>query len=228
MQPKRNNLNTYSAILLLLLISSLFLFSIDCTKLKQNRRPNKAPIFNFFLQQDTSDKSQPYNPSNFFSYGKCDETNCQAPYGKCTNADVCTCNLGYANYKTGKDTNGQVKNCLYELKSQYIAFILEFLFFFGAGLFYLERYFLALLKLFYVIFVIFYDFVLKKIFLRKYSEFKKRDIIWIGIALLLYSGLVIWQITDLTLLSMNKYLDGNQMPVLSWDYYEHMGINSNK
>ena len=118
---------------MLLLISSLFIFRIDCTKLKQNMILNKTPIFNFFLQQDTSNKAQPYNPANFFSYGKCDETNCQAPYGKCTNAEVCACNLGYANYKTGKDTNGQVKNCSYELKSQYIAFILEFLTLMGFG-----------------------------------------------------------------------------------------------
>ena len=143
----------------------------------------------------------------FFSEGECNDQTCNQKNGKCVDPNKCVCNLGYSNYKL-KPSN---KTCSYKLKNQIIAFLLEFFLCFGVGHFYCLRYLMGIIKLCSFIVIIIFDCVMKNI---KYKSNKARNGITVFIYCL-YFILILWQIFDICMFGMNKYKDGNGVPLLN-------------
>ena len=79
------------------------------------------------------------------TYSFCNEGNCPATRGICSN-NQCICNEKYITINN-KDFRGNGIFCNYELKSRFIAFLLEFFFPFGVGHFYSGKIYLATAKL---------------------------------------------------------------------------------
>ena len=79
------------------------------------------------------------------TYSFCNEGNCPLTRGMCSN-NQCICNEKYITINN-KDFRANGIFCNYELKSRFIAFLLEFFFPFGVGHFYSGKIYLATTKL---------------------------------------------------------------------------------
>ena len=79
------------------------------------------------------------------AYSICNEGNCPSTRGMCSN-NQCICNEKYITINN-KDFRSNGIFCNYELKSRFIAFLLEFFFPFGVGHFYSGKIYLATIKL---------------------------------------------------------------------------------
>ena len=79
------------------------------------------------------------------TYSFCNEGNCPTTRGMCSN-NKCICNENYITTDNKVLENNGIF-CNYELKSRFIAFLLEFFFPFGVGHFYSGKIYLAIIKL---------------------------------------------------------------------------------
>ena len=143
----------------------------------------------------------------FFSECECNDETCNQKNGKCVDPNKCVCDIGYSNYKL----KSYHKTCSYKLKNQIIAFLLEFFLWFGIGHFYCMRYLMGIIKLCTVLLIIIFDCTMKNI---KFKSNKARNCINIFIYCL-YFILILWQIFDVCMFGMNKYKDGNGVPLLN-------------
>ena len=142
---------------------------------------------------------------------------CDLDHGKCIQYDdndkkkiFCKCNEGY-------DTNSKISEvyCNYKQKSQIKAYLLELIFCFGAGHFYLHNYKKANLKLvMFVILSLLFKFVKINTKSKENNRLEvKIKFIIVGI---FYIGVFFWHIIDLAFLGNNKYKDGNGIPLSIW------------
>jgi len=140
-------------------------------------------------------------------------------HGECSqDKKDCICESAYASLINPKDPASEDKRCNYERKSQLKAFLFELFLGFGAGHFYTERYTMASLKLTAFIFGIFI-ICLFPITAKFLSEKLESDCLVLSVSCFYYLcsiGLAFWFIYDLVTFGLNKYLDGNQIQLLSW------------
>ncbi len=152
------------------------------------------------------------------NYKTCnDGTLCDLAHGECIQYDdsdkkktICKCHKGY-------DTNSKISevHCNYKQKSQFKAFLLELIFCFGAGHFYLHKYKKAISKLvmFIILSICFKSFNINT----KSKKLNKLEIKIIFIIVgIFYIGVFLWHIIDLAFLGKNKYKDGNNIPLSKW------------
>ena len=131
-------------------------------------------------------------------------TKCDLNNGKCINKSFCKCNKGYITYPE----NNEIK-CNYHKKSKLIAILLEFIFCFGFGLLYIRKYIHFIIK-FSCSLLMFYLY-------QKYSVFKEKNSrITLIIVSVVFLGMLICQIYDISCLFKNKYLDENAIPLRTW------------
>ena len=137
----------------------------------------------------------------------CDSLNCPPLRGLCSN-NLCVCEEGYATVN-----NNQIKNngifCNYNLKSRYIAFLLEFFFPIGAGHFYSGKTILASIKLGLFVFLV-VSFIIV-LFCKSVNRFNANSgtITLSFLIILCLLGIVLMQIFDLIGYACGIYLDGN-------------------
>lgn len=198
-----------------LFLISVLLFAanfcaVTCTKSKTNTNMRHTSAETGYTNSSISWNSQ---KQYFFAYGNCNDLNCKDPYGVCTETTVCSCYDGYAQPRD-QEVSDDAVSCTYLLKEQYLAFLLEFLFWVGAGHFYCGRIVNGVGKLGFVCFVIIFDCFLKKMF-KPYENKNRRT--FNNFAYFLYFCLLFWQIFDVVMFGLNKYNDGNYMPLHTWD-----------
>jgi len=129
----------------------------------------------------------------------------------------CICDYGYTTIQNKTEIE-RPKMCNYEQKTQLKAFLFELFLGFGAGHFYTERYQMAGLKLAAFIFGIFI-ICLFPITAKFLSEKIESDCLVLSVSCFYYLcsiGLAFWFIYDLVMFGMNRYLDGNEIALLSW------------
>ena len=136
--------------------------------------------------------------------GNCNNSTCV--HGKCTNSKTCKCDSGYAQLLYSKD----YELCDYELKSQLTAFFLELFLILGFGQLYIQNYVYFAIKFLIIVGLLLLDFLLK--YLIKFKENTGRKTVYI-FSYIFYSIIVSWQVIDIVLLGLNKYNDGNGMPL---------------
>jgi hypothetical protein len=140
----------------------------------------------------------------FYVDSECNDQNCPSERGYCQTANRCVCKLGYANL---------VQNinyyCDYNQKSQKISFLLEFFLPFGTGHIYSGRLILGFAKLLIISGTIFLDILVKRMDSSK-SKHKNNLIMFVYS---LYLFILFWQIFDITMIGLNKYPDGNGIPL---------------
>lgn len=149
--------------------------------------------------------------SLFLSYSleqECNENNCKN--GECIDNIICEC---FNNYSTHPHTNN--KKCNYRKKKQWIAFLLEAIPSFGVGHLYLKNYTLGIAKL-----IIWLITSILIIFMRYYTiqrEWKDEIALKFGLLSCIFTtSAIIWYITDLVLIGLNKYTDGNYIDLQPW------------
>jgi uncharacterized membrane protein len=132
----------------------------------------------------------------------CNKTTCPAK-NICSDMSTCECAHGFANL----DSNGTVY-CTYEQKKQLYAFFLEVCFLGGMGHLYAGRIAYGIVKLLLMIvlpLILFYS-----------SYCSKWNPIVIIASTTMCCGITIWHLIDVILIGMNKYMDGNGIPLVRW------------
>lgn len=135
-------------------------------------------------------------------------------HGRCNDdKTACECDAGFTTFPEESSVQ-----CNYEKKKQIAAFLYEFFLGFGAGHFYCERYLNASLKLAAFIFGVLIICLLP--LTAKYINDKfDSDCLVLTTSCFYYicaMGLAFWFIYDLVKFGMNKYLDGNGIPLANW------------
>ena len=148
--------------------------------------------------------------SNTTNIVECQEggLKCNLNNGKCVqgkkNVSECVCSRGYITYPE----NNEIQ-CNYHKESQFIAFILEFVFCCGFGLLYIKKYIHFLIK---------FSFCMLMYYLyQKYSEFKEKNSTFIIIiSSVVFLGMLCSHLYDIYNLFNNSYLDGNKISLIHW------------
>jgi TM2 domain-containing membrane protein YozV len=148
------------------------------------------------------------------------EFECKNDYVDCSQHGVCSddksdckCDPGFTTFP-----KESLNKCNYEKKKQMAAFLYEFFLGFGAGHFYCERYLNASLKLSAFLFGVLIICLLPlsaKFINDKFDS----DCLVLTTSCFYYfcaMGLAFWFIYDLVIFGMNKYLDGNGVPLAHW------------
>ena len=137
--------------------------------------------------------------------------------GKCVDGD-CICFEGYASniskLKTYKKKS-QVVFCEYKLKEHIVAFLLETFFVIGIGHLYSGRMTHGIVKMLCILLFIVLDVIIKNLMGGK--SLKARNGYY-SFSLALYFSIIIYQLFDIVMLGLNRYSDGNGMPL----YYNEM------
>jgi hypothetical protein len=146
---------------------------------------------------------------------KCENeaTDCSG-HGTCNeDKNACICQKEWATFPD--DSQPQ---CNYHKKRQLVAFLFEFFLGFGAGHFYCENYVNASLKLVSFLFGI-CIICLLPLSAKFINDKCESDCLVITTSCFYYlcaMGLAFWFIYDLVIFGMNKYLDGNGIPLTHW------------
>ena len=133
------------------------------------------------------------------------EANCPSTRGMCSN-NQCICNEKYITINN-KDFRGNGIFCNYELKSRFIAFLLEFFFPFGVGHFYSGKIYLATIKL--SLFVILICSCCCVLCCFPGKDLNACSISMCIIVVLCIISLVVMEIFDLVSYGLGIYNDGN-------------------
>jgi hypothetical protein len=140
----------------------------------------------------------------FYVDSECNNHNCPTERGYCQGTTRCVCRLGWANLN--RDITYY---CDYQQKSQKISFLLELFFPIGIGHFYSGRFLLGFAKLVVICGTVLLDFMVKGIDNAKSRQ--KNNLIMFVYTLYLF--ILIWQVFDLVMIGLNKYTDGNGIPL---------------
>jgi hypothetical protein len=146
----------------------------------------------------------------------CNYNTCPLP-NVCTDATTCICATGYADVPTL--TQDPTMACIYVQKKQLVAFLLEFFVANGIGHFYAGRILFGVLKLLVFLGPIIIGIMMCCCGLAlKPSENTSSCM---GLCLMIFSctfccGALVWQLVDLIMFGMNKYRDGNNVPLQHW------------
>jgi hypothetical protein len=172
-------------------------------------------IFQFLITNITSAKlklragekikasnNDPYNINDiteiYYAQGKCTKNNCD----NCINSTFCQCPYGYAQ-DPKKEVSNDVKSCKYKMKKQWVFFLLELLLPFGIGHFYAKRIIYGICKLCTFVFIILFDFIVKKSLNSYKAKFTFNIFMYV-----LYFGYIGWEISDIILIGINYFKDG--------------------
>lgn len=146
---------------------------------------------------------------------------------------TCICDEGWVTLPNSKKDDVM---CCYKQKSQFMAFLLEFLFGFGFGHFYIGNYFMGSLKCCTYIFICCVSYLIIFCFCIKndrHSSFKYERTNANETVVKFYSSplsykifnailiscilvYVIWQMTDIFMFGLNFFNDGNDVPLFPW------------
>ena len=153
----------------------------------------------------------PNTPHKNKRFPICNKTNCPKSRGICTRDNVCVCLKDFTTHENfDKFGNHQ---CNYFLSNQAHVFILEFLFGFGAGHYYLGNYLWGTIKLIFSVTTAIAVAILPCLHENK-LENKKIDMT-VSVMGLIY---VLWQALDGILIGANIYKDKYGMPMNSmWE-----------
>ena len=143
-----------------------------------------------------------------YKFPICNKSNCPRNRGICTRDNKCICLKNYITHENFTEY-GEYQ-CNYLQSNQANIFILEFLFGFGTGHFFLGNYIIGLFKLIYTLTTAFLVAVSpcleeNKMLNPKLTKTKNIMIV----------GYVIWQLFDGTMILFNKYKDSNGIPMNS-------------
>lgn len=150
--------------------------------------------------------------------------------GVCISSSTCLCENGYVHFIEKYKNNDNIETekiveevsntqttsnedplCNYKLKRQVSSFLLELFIPLGAGHFYADRDFFGGFKFFLAIMIcVFCCIVISN------KESKKLRIFFTIALGLLTIGFFTWHIFDLVMFALNKYNDGNDIPLNSW------------
>ena len=204
-------------LLLLLSISSISFLRVNN---KSNKKERERNIFLFsryiIIPQFSKNFDKKYNIASNIKCSQ--EKNCPASTAKCISGNECKCNPGYLNqiYEDVQVPNFQGNYCSYEQKKQIISFILEGLLSFGLGHIYAERFFIGYAK-FTLCFAILCLYLLQYFISRASSisepGYTKSSPCLLILSVFLCMILGMWQLVDILVIGLNKYLDGNSMPM---------------
>jgi hypothetical protein len=166
-------------------------------------------------QTSTADKKELITSSNslskrIFNSGTCSKENCQAPFGSCVDDKTCQCAKSYLNYPGNE---AEVQSCTYNQKNQSVFFIIELLTVVGLGHIYAKRILYGAIKFSSICIILFVDCFFRKC-LNKH-EYKSR-ICFNNFVYILYFSILVWQTTDLIMIALNKFTDGNGIELHSW------------
>ncbi len=201
-------------------LSTIFAIHLHEGELRSNNKIEASPrllLFGAYIQDDENLQIKKFHKASNI---KCSiENTCIPKYGICLSKSECACNKGYINFLSeGKILpNALGKYCSYRQKKQLLSFLLESFLTFGVGHFYAERYTIGYSKLLLCSLVcaifLFEHFKhqgFKFDFLFKSSPLTLVVFVFLGIIL------AVWQIVDMVLIGLNKYYDGNNMPLQGW------------
>jgi len=198
---------------LLFQIITLCNLSIIETTYSDNQNTNTAKSNIRFLNS-VNDESPKRVLTNFICNNP--EKDCSGN-GFCnTQGNDCFCNSGYTTLIIPEKTISA--KCDYEMKQQLKAFLLELFVGFGAGHFYSLRYLHASLKLVAFLFGI-YLICLFPLTAKCINDKFDSDFFVFFVSCYYYLcaiGLAFWFIWDLVYFGLNKYNDGNNVPLLKW------------
>lgn len=173
---------------------------------------SKDDIFN------TDRKRIKLNSYKYVENINCNKTTCGIPYGACLTKNVCKCTNYYAN----KISHSDIHFCSYKRKSQFSAFLLELVFSFGVGHFYLERYNYALLKFTLEILLLINYLVMRIIKIEIKLQISPCVSLFFSLILTLLGFVVFtFHFYDVVMLGMNKYTDGQGISLVSWNILQN-------
>ena len=143
-----------------------------------------------------------------FKFPRCNKSNCPRNRGICTRDNKCICLKNYMTHENFTEY-GEFQ-CNYLQSNQANIFILEFLFGFGTGHFFLGNYIIGLFKLVFTLTTAFLVAVSpcleeNKMLSPRLTKTKNYMIV----------GYVIWQLFDGAMILLNKYKDSNGVPMSS-------------
>lgn len=187
-----------------------------CTSSKNylKNKPFSSSTHNFFnsFVQQTSNSSNNITYYDIIS-APCSNKTCYNPNGSCKDSNTCACNSGFLYVPLFLNSTDATQYCFYSQKSQGVSFLLELFFIIGIGHFYTGRMLQGLFKLLFVVFIISYDCGFKIIWRsQSFKTYKNLQLL----SYVLYFILLLWQMTDLCLYGLNKYTDGNGIPLHSY------------
>ncbi len=218
MQSRLNTLFLFSLIFISP-IFSIYLKNSNTAADKARVQTNpRFILFGAYIQNnDESETRQYFNAENIMCSVK---NTCLPQYGVCVSPAQCKCKTGFANFVSGDDKvlpNITGNYCSYRQKRQLISFLLESFLSFGIGHIYAERYVQGYIKLIlcFSILVIF----LVQHFLSKdmlFEDYLKSSPVLLLIFIALTFVWTMWQLVDMVLIGLNKYFDGNNMPLEAW------------
>ena len=123
---------------------------------------------------------------------------------------VCECHNGYATYPHTEN-----KKCNYKKKKQWVAFLLEAIPSFGIGHLYIKNYGLGIGKL--IFWIITWSLLILMRYFSIQREWKDEVALKFGLLSSIFTSvLIIWYITDLVLIGLNRYTDGNNIDLFPW------------
>jgi hypothetical protein len=164
---------------------------------------NKQEEATITEEPDKNEQPEEVEDKHFIVHEPCNADNCASP-NMCINGSTCKCAHGFAH--THVDGG---KLCTYPQKRQLLAFFLELLFASGVGHLYAGRLVYGIIKMCFILII---PAVL--LFWAFYSK-EKNSIILIILSTLCFLVLT-WHLVDLVMLGMNKYNDGEGVPLLQW------------
>jgi len=140
----------------------------------------------------------------------CDDKNCPPDIGTCSGTSKCNCENKYANApKLSK------KTCSYKRKSQKTAFLLEFFIPFGAGHFYVGKWWLGLIKMICTLFamITIYSFLICCLSCVQNQKSYAAYMFFYYFVPILAS---VWWLVDIILFGIDYFLDNNGVPLYTW------------
>jgi hypothetical protein len=213
-------LNVFSicSIILLTNINSSQLRSREINPLAETTNFIQHKLSNLFKSkqdQSTSEETESPKPKKekieadenekyFIVNEPCSDDNCPPPH-TCVNGKQCKCAHGFAHFHE----EGDDRLCTYQQKKQLIAFFLEMCFASGMGHFYAGRFLYGLIKMIFILLVP----VLLGVWIFYY---KGSNALLLIVMTTLCFALITWHLVDLIILGMNKYKDGEGVPLLQW------------
>jgi hypothetical protein len=196
---KWTNISTITLFILL-----VFSYSSSNSKVNNHLKQNKTNTSEDLFMTEYIEEERDLSLQKFFIITNitCNKTSCP---GKniCSDKSTCECSHGLANI----DPDASVF-CGYEQKKQLYTFFLEVCFLGGLGHLYAGRIAHGVIKLILIIilpFVLFYS-----------AYWSKWNPIVMIASTTICCGITIWHLVDVILIGMNKYMDGNGVPLLRW------------
>ena len=202
---------------LFLYVSNAPFISGSSVMLKSNAKVAQPASNSTTAAKPSVTPSTQSNPNNFFDIFQnvCNAQTCPLPFAYCSTPQNCHCSAGYAHVVQVSGTSPIVTQpCQYTQKKQLVAFLLEFFFPFGVGHLYSQRTLNGVLKL---CFVLLTPCLMCCLTICGLSISEKMGGVAVMALGVLYSlGTFAWLITDLILFGINKYSDGNGVPLMNW------------